>query len=136
MSTAQWGPLAADRHSLYFRRYGADSEVHPVLYTVPQHAPPTRYEGDALAYKWEKEDAVARAASHGWTESDTEQRVTRLNDLALRVRGLQAQTYHDRVRTWERSDADALALRGAMAANAMAPPRQRDDLVAFAYAAP
>eukprot|EP01059_Diplonema_ambulator_P025301 TRINITY_DN42345_c0_g1_i1.p1 TRINITY_DN42345_c0_g1~~TRINITY_DN42345_c0_g1_i1.p1 ORF type:complete len:345 (+),score=128.76 TRINITY_DN42345_c0_g1_i1:51-1037(+) len=133
---ARWGmryPAVID--SLYYIRYGV--RLDQPLYTIPDAVPPSRAEVDNLAARRAREEELRRSYTLGWTaereQVDREYRAQRKAELDLQIRHLKTKNELDRIRAYERADADAISLNRAMIANAASPPRVRDDLCRMYY---
>eukprot|EP01064_Diplonema_japonicum_P018142 TRINITY_DN26834_c0_g1_i1.p2 TRINITY_DN26834_c0_g1~~TRINITY_DN26834_c0_g1_i1.p2 ORF type:complete len:330 (+),score=108.22 TRINITY_DN26834_c0_g1_i1:94-1083(+) len=133
---ARWGlrfPALID--TLYYAQYGV--KLDQPLYTIPENVPPTRAESDNLAARRAREEELRRSYALGWTAEretiDRDYRAQRKAELDLQIRHLKTKNELDRIRAYERADADHISLNRAMIANAASPPRRRDDLCRMYY---
>ena len=123
--------------NLYYRRFGGVVKLDQPMFTVPPNVPPTRSEVDNIAARRARELELRRSYTVGWTAEreaiDQQYRAQRKADLDLQIRHLTTKNQLDRIRAYERADADAVCLSRAIAANAASPPRRRDDLCRMFY---
>eukprot|EP01060_Flectonema_neradi_P013702 TRINITY_DN20441_c0_g1_i1.p1 TRINITY_DN20441_c0_g1~~TRINITY_DN20441_c0_g1_i1.p1 ORF type:complete len:357 (+),score=78.50 TRINITY_DN20441_c0_g1_i1:79-1071(+) len=123
--------------NLYYRRFGGVVKLDQPMFTVPPTVPPTRSEVDNMAARRARELELRRSYTLGWTAEretiDEQYRAQRKADLDLQIRHLTTKNQLDRIRAYERADADAICLSRAIAANAASPPRRRDDLCRMYY---